>query len=95
MTVARDYGQVDPVDHLHHLIDRLPTHQARRLLRLVRHDPELAAYDEDEPTAADKPDEEDEEVGQRLSFVGSVAGGPTDLAERAEDYLAEYFNHSS
>lgn len=94
MTVARDYDHVDVVDHLHHLIDRLPPNQARRLLRLVKHDPELAAY-EDEPTAADKPDEEGEADGQRLSFVGSVTGGPTDLAERAEDYLAEYFNHSS
>ncbi|MGI5268758.1 hypothetical protein ACQEUU_06385 [Nonomuraea sp. CA-218870] len=73
-------------DELHHLVDRLSPEQARRLLRLVKTDPELAE-------AADE--ESSEPVRRRrLSIAGIGASGEGDLSERVEDLLAERFNRS-
>ncbi|WP_084008181.1 hypothetical protein [Planomonospora sphaerica] len=71
-------------EELHHLVDRLSPDQARRLLRLVKTDPELA-------------ETVDEEIGEpvrrrRLSIAGIGASGEGDLSERVEDLLAERFN---
>lgn len=97
MTVAHDH------DDLHRLIDRLPPDKARRLLRLVKRDPELAVYADEtpEPRGRDTDDHQTfASVGifdssRSLSLIGACEGGPTDLAERGEDYLREYFNNSS
>lgn len=73
-------------EELHHLVDRLSPDQARRLLRLVKTDPELAeTVDEqiDEPVRR-----------RRLSIAGIGASGEGDLSERVEDLLAERFNRS-
>lgn len=82
---------------LHHLVDQLPPDQARRLLRLVETDPDLADYipealapnrdsqDDWEESASDR------EVRRRISFAGILDNGPVDLAECAEDYLHEHF----
>ncbi|MEV4103583.1 hypothetical protein AB0J42_25280 [Nonomuraea sp. NPDC049649] len=64
-------------EELHHLVDRLSPDQARRLLRLVKTDPELAE-------AADEPVRR-----RRLSIAGIGASGEGDLSERVEDLLAE------
>ncbi|MDR8407251.1 hypothetical protein MTP10_00675 [Nonomuraea sp. 3-1Str] len=72
-------------EELHHLVDRLSHDQARRLLRLVKTDPELA----------DVSDERDEPVRRRLSIAGIGASGEGDLSERVEDLLAERFNRST
>ncbi|MFI6882776.1 hypothetical protein [Streptosporangium canum] len=73
-------------EELHHLVDRLSPDQARRLLRLVKTDPELAE-------AADE--EASEPVRRRrLSIAGIGASGEGDLSERVEDLLAERFNRS-
>ncbi|AWS40352.1 hypothetical protein [Streptosporangium sp. 'caverna'] len=73
-------------EELHHLVDRLSPNQARRLLRLVKTDPELAEAAEDQP---------DEPVQRRrLSIAGIGASGQGDLSERVEDLLAERFNQS-
>ena len=65
-------------------MDRLSSDQARRLLRLVKTDPELA----------DVSDEHDEPAHRRLSIAGIGASGEGDLSERVEDLLAERFNRS-
>ncbi|MFI0422352.1 hypothetical protein ACH34R_29000 [Spongiactinospora sp. 9N601] len=65
-------------------MDRLSAVQARRLLRLVRTDPELAE-------AVKEPDRP---VRRRLSIAGIGASGQGDLSERVEDLLAERFNYS-
>ncbi|GII03003.1 hypothetical protein [Planobispora takensis] len=73
-------------EELHHLVDRLSPDQARRLLRLVKTDPELAeTVDEeiDEPVRR-----------RRLSIAGIGASGEGDLSERVENLLAERFNRS-
>ncbi|MBG0813810.1 hypothetical protein [Planomonospora sp. ID82291] len=73
-------------EELHHLVDRLSPDQARRLLRLVKTDPELAEIVDEEI---------DEPVGRRrLSIAGIGASGEGDLSERVEDLLAERFNRS-
>jgi hypothetical protein len=90
MTVAHDYD--DAYDDLHHLIDGLQPDQARRLLRLVKSDPEFVAA-AGEGSAADA-DEQDDEADQRLAVVGCLEGGPADLAERSQEYVREYFNNS-
>ncbi|MEV0593056.1 hypothetical protein [Nonomuraea cavernae] len=71
-------------EELHHLVDQLSPDQARRLLRLVKTDPELA----------DIAEENDEPVRRRLSIAGIGASGEGDLSERVEDLLAERFNRS-
>ncbi|WP_433439422.1 hypothetical protein [Nonomuraea sp. CA-141351] len=71
-------------EELHHLVDRLSPDQARRLLRLVKTDPELANLS----------DEQDKPVRRRLSIAGIGASGEGDLSERVEDLLAERFNRS-
>ncbi|MER5645487.1 hypothetical protein [Streptosporangium sp. NPDC002524] len=73
-------------EELHHLVDRLSPDQARRLLRLVKTDPELAETVDEET---------DEPVRRRLSIAGIGASGERDLSERVEDLLAERFNRST
>lgn len=80
MTAAQDY------DALHHLVDRLPPRQARRLRVLVAADPELARFTEPADEAALA------QSRRRLVTTGCISGGPADLAERAEDYLREHFS---
>ncbi|WP_204018223.1 hypothetical protein [Sphaerimonospora thailandensis] len=73
-------------EELHHLVDRLSPNQARRLLRLVKTDPELAdAAEEGGPEPVRR---------RRLSIAGIGASGQGDLSERVEDLLAERFNRS-
>ncbi|MEU4542226.1 hypothetical protein [Nonomuraea dietziae] len=73
-------------EELHHLVDRLSPDQARRLLRLVKTDPELAeAVDEGLPQSTRR---------RRLSIAGIGASGEGDLSERVEDLLTERFNRS-
>jgi hypothetical protein len=87
-------------NELHHLVDRLPPDQARRLLRLVETDPELADYVPDTAAAVNDEIEHNSHEGQsggqeprrRISFAGIFDAGPADLAERAEDYLHEHFD---
>ncbi|WP_440070474.1 hypothetical protein [Streptosporangium sp. OZ121] len=73
-------------EELHHLVDRLSPNQARRLLRLVKTDPELAEAAEDQPNEPGR--------RRRLSIAGIGASGEGDLSERVEDLLAERFNRS-
>ncbi|MEU8199094.1 hypothetical protein AB0C10_35460 [Microbispora amethystogenes] len=84
-------------DGLHDLVDRLPAHQARRLLHLVEIDPELSSYIPGTFTPGrESADVEDapvpaREARRRILFAGILDDGPADLAERAEDYLHEHF----
>lgn len=73
-------------EELHHLVDRLSPDQARRLLRLVKTDPELAETADEEPVEPVR--------RRRLSIAGIGASGEGDLSERVEDLLAERFNRS-
>ncbi|MFC0862410.1 hypothetical protein ACFHYQ_08880 [Sphaerimonospora cavernae] len=89
-------------DELHHLVDQLPPAQARRLLRLVETDPELAGYVPEalQPGQQVQPDDQEQptagrEVRRRISFAGIFNDGPADLAERAEDYLHDHFTRSA
>jgi hypothetical protein len=75
-------------DRLHHLVDRLPPEQAHRLLHLVEHDPELAAYDSDSP-----PIEGKEPAESRLASAGVFASERGDLSERVDEIIAERFNY--
>jgi hypothetical protein len=73
-------------EELHHLVDRFSPNQARRLLRLVKTDPELAEVTDEQPN---------EPVRRRwLSIAGIGASGEGDLSERVEDLPAERFNQS-
>ncbi|WP_214325307.1 hypothetical protein [Nonomuraea sediminis] len=77
-------GHAHEYEELHHLVDRLSPDQARRLLRLVKTDPDLAVDKEtNEPVRR-----------RRLSIAGIGASGEGDLSERVEDLLAERFNRS-
>ncbi|GAA3126460.1 hypothetical protein GCM10020001_054540 [Nonomuraea salmonea] len=67
-------------------MDRLSPDQARRLLRLVKTDPELAEAADEEPSEPVR--------HRRLSIAGIGASGEGDLSERVEDLLAERFNRS-
>ncbi|OUC93944.1 hypothetical protein CA984_24475 [Streptosporangium minutum] len=67
-------------------MDRLSPDQARRLLRLVKTDPELAETADEEPSEPVR--------RRRLSIAGIGASGEGDLSERVEDLLAERFNRS-
>ncbi|MFC4530192.1 hypothetical protein [Sphaerisporangium dianthi] len=73
-------------EELHHLVDRLSLDQARRLLRLVKTDPDLAEVAEEPSEPARR---------RRLSIAGIGASGEGDLSERVEDLLAERFNQST
>ena len=70
-------------EELHHLVDRLPPAQARRLLVLVESDPELAPYVE-----------HDAEPGRTrsLSVIGIWESGRADASERHDDYIRERMN---
>jgi len=76
VSIAHDY------EELHHLVDRLPPAQARRLLILVGSDPDLAPYvayeDEGEP-ARTRP----------LSVIGIWESGRIDASERHDDYIRD------
>ncbi|MEU8268545.1 hypothetical protein AB0B89_15415 [Sphaerisporangium sp. NPDC049002] len=74
-------------EELHHLVDRLSPDQARRLLRLVKTDPDLAEVAEEESSEPVR--------RRRLSIAGIGASGEGDLSERVEDLLAERFNRST
>ncbi|MFF3443411.1 hypothetical protein [Streptosporangium sp. NPDC002721] len=74
-------------EQLHHLVDRLSPDQARRLLRLVKTDPELAETVDEETDGPVR--------RRRLSIAGIGASGEGDLSERVEDLLAERFNRST
>lgn len=67
-------------------MDRLSPDQARRLLRLVKTDPELAEAADEERSGPVR--------RRRLSIAGIGASGEGDLSERVEDLLAERFNRS-
>ncbi|GAA3521984.1 hypothetical protein GCM10023075_82970 [Streptosporangium album] len=67
-------------------MDRLSPDQARRLLRLVKTDPELAETADEELSEPVR--------RRRLSIAGIGASGEGDLSERVEDLLAERFNRS-
>ena len=88
MTVAHEHDRT--YSELHHLIDGLQPNQARRLLRLVRSEPEFAVPASEESAVSG----DDDEAGQPLAIVGCVRGGPADLAERSRDYVREHFNNS-
>ncbi|OPG12158.1 hypothetical protein [Microbispora sp. GKU 823] len=79
-------------NELHHLVDQLPPDQARRLLRLVETDPELADYIPEtlKPHGQESP-LPTRKSRRRIAFAGILDDGPADLAERAEDYLREHF----
>jgi hypothetical protein len=76
MSTAHDY------EELHHLVDRLPAAQARRLLVLVESDPEFAPYVEHEGEG---------EPGRTrsLSVIGIWESGRTDASERHDDYIRD------
>ncbi|MFF4412963.1 hypothetical protein ACFYY8_10565 [Streptosporangium sp. NPDC001559] len=57
-------------EELHHLVDRLSPDQARRLLRLVKTDPELAEATEEERSGPVR--------RRRLSIAGIGASGEGD-----------------
>jgi hypothetical protein len=80
-------------EEMHQLVDQLSPDQVRRLLTLVKSDPELVAPGEHGSPGTAEPAAPDDTPDSRLSFVASCEGGPTDLAERSEDYLREYFNN--
>jgi len=69
-------------EELHHLVDRLPPAQARRLLILVESDPDLATYvaheGEDEPGRT-----------RSLSVIGIWESGRTDASQRHDDYIRD------
>ncbi|MEV0280925.1 hypothetical protein AB0I22_31685 [Streptomyces sp. NPDC050610] len=71
MTAAEDY------ERLRHLLDRLPPDRASRALALLRSDPDLARYvDEDDsmPPAIERPG--------FAAFVGMGRSGHSDTARR-------------
>lgn len=79
MTATRDY------EDMHHLVDRLPPGQVRRLRTLVESDPELASFSE--------PSRESDETPKRtLSFIGLMSTGVGDLSERVDEVIHEELN---
>lgn len=84
MTAAHDY------DDLHHLVDRLPPDQARRLRVLVASDPELARFTEPEGEADTKP-----APRRQLSIIGIWASGRGDLSERHDEIIRERLKRSA
>ena len=78
MSAAFDY------EELHHLVDRLSPTQARRLRLLVTQDEELSqvALPQAATVGTDMPTE------GLLALIGSI-DGPSDLAERHDDYVRE------
>jgi hypothetical protein len=79
-------------EELHELVDRLSPEQARHLRGLVAADPDLSAYGEPGGTYALDVPRAPHGDRDRLATRGCVAGGPADLAERAGDYLQDYFS---
>lgn len=76
MTAARhDY------EELHHLVDRMTPAQVRRALVLVNSDPELA------PVAADAEAADDRAPDDRLSWIGSIDSGESDMSENHDVYI--------
>ncbi|MFZ5849902.1 MAG: hypothetical protein ACOYY2_00715 [Actinomycetota bacterium] len=82
MTAAHDH------EELHHLVDRLPPDQARRLRGLIEADPELARFAESDHDVAGE--------GQRpLSIVGIWESGRGDLSERHDEIIRERLKRSA
>ena len=80
MTAAHDY------EELCHLVDRLSPGQARRLLALVKADPELAdAVDDGPGTGGDA-------LQRFQSFVGIIDSGSGDLSERHDEIIRDGLN---
>ena len=83
MTIAPDYSE------LHQAVDRLSPVQAEALYIVV----ESMLGENPPPTRTDIPAADAPRAAHRLSFT-AVGSGPSDLAERAEDYLrASAFGH--
>lgn len=80
VSVAHDY------EDMHHLVDRLTPTQVRRLRLLVTQDEELSQVAQMLP-AGDSPEAVAVPEGLR-ALIGSI-DGPSDLAERHDDYIRE------
>ena len=81
MTAAYDY------ENLHHLVDRLTPDQARRLQLLVTQDEELSQVASALPGSGATDDEA--AWASFLALFGSIDDGPTDMAERHDDYIRD------
>jgi hypothetical protein len=81
VTSAYDY------EDMHHLVDRLTPAQVRRLRLLVTQDEELSQVS-GELLAANEAAEDESVPAGMLALIGSI-DGPTDIAERHDDYIRE------
>jgi anti-sigma factor RsiW len=77
VTAAHDH------EELHHVVDRLPPTQARRLLVLLESDPELARYVHHDVRAG---------TPRSLSIIGVWDSGRADVSEHHDDYIRERMN---
>jgi hypothetical protein len=68
-------------EDLHRLVDQLTPTQVQEVRQHA-----LRLVDE-EDTVSD-------ETGRMPAFAGVIEDGPTDLAERIDEFIAERFNHS-
>ncbi|GAB2707488.1 hypothetical protein [Kitasatospora kifunensis] len=84
MTAAYDY------EDMHHLVDRLTPPQVRRLRLLVTQDEELSQVAKTLPGAdsAEAAAAAQQVPAGLLALIGSI-DGPSDLAERHDDYIRE------
>jgi len=80
VTAAYDY------EDMHHLVDRLTPAQVRRLRLLVTQDEELSQVAAELPRSGATADEAP--LAGFLSLIGSI-DGPSDLAERHDDYIRD------
>jgi hypothetical protein len=80
VTAAHDY------EDMHHLVDRLTPAQVERLRLLVTQDEELSQVAGALPGSGPS-DDEAPSMGLR-ALIGSI-DGPSDLAERHDDYVRE------
>jgi hypothetical protein len=84
VTAAYDY------EDMHHLVDRLTPTQVRRLRLLVTQDEELSQVAQTLPAAdsAEAVATAEQVPAGLLALIGSI-DGPSDLAERHDDYIRE------
>ncbi|GAB2853955.1 hypothetical protein GCM10027176_65820 [Actinoallomurus bryophytorum] len=68
-------------EDLHRLVDQLTPDQVQEVRRHA-----LRLVDEGEVVS--------EETGRTPAFAGIIEDGPSDLAERIDEYVSERFNHS-
>ncbi|GAA4702842.1 hypothetical protein [Phytohabitans rumicis] len=74
-----------PYADLHEMLDRLTPEQAEAIRGVMR-----------QFAAAGRPGQErGEDLPRRLSFVGQVTDGPSDLAERSEEIIRARFNDAA